>query len=242
MNMMRKAFYMLMCAAALGSCQKDADIPPAPAVTYTNFYNGVSEYYGTSSLLLVNNDTLRTLAYNGVKADPLGLLNYANYETMHPGTYRVGYTDSSSGRQLLTDNIYTFERNKKQTIYLTDSTGYYLTMVTDDTVERDTSAPLIRLVHLSADAPKVSLIIDTAKITGIKEVGFRQQTKFIRVPMNVKPGIRLFYEKDGADVVIVRKSFPLEKGKCYTFVLRGAITPSDNNPNKTINMTAIINQ
>lgn len=242
---MKRSFYTLLCTTAiclLAGCEKDAEIPAAEPVSYVCFYNGGINFYNNHSVVLLNNDSSRILTYNGVNNGAIGLLKAAAYEIMIPGTYRIAYTDSSAGRKPITDNIFTFEKGSKQTIYLSDSAGFFVTLRSDDTIERDTAMAQIRLIHLASDAPKVDFYIDTLKIEGLQQVGFRQITGYTRVKPNIKPGLRLRYQKGQEGLSLVRKSFALEAGKCYTFILRGNMTAPDDNPNKTINLSALVNQ
>lgn len=232
----------VLTCCLLAACEKDADIPAAEPVTYTCFYNGAVDFYNFNSLLLLNNEVTRALTYNGVNSSPLGAVNNAEYAMMRPGTYRVTYTDTATQRNLITDNILTFEKDKKQTVYLSDSAGYFLTLVSDDTIERDTAMAQVRLVHLASDAPRVNFLTDTTPVEGLQDVGFREITAYVKIRPNPKPAFRLRYNNGAEDVTLVRKSFALEAGRCYTFVLRGNMVAPDGNPNKTINLTAIINQ
>lgn len=241
-NRQKNIASLLLCILSLAACKKDAEVDPPGAITYTMFYNGSIDFYNSTGLLLVNNSDTQQLTYNGLSNQPLGAFNYGNYQKMRPGSYLISFTDSAAKPVKLTNDVYTLEASRYQTIYLTDSAGYYQTLLSNDEVERHTDSASIRIIHLSQDAGPVTLYIDTLKITNTEHITFRNISRFIRVKPDLKPGIRVRYEKNGEELTLTRKSFALEAGKCYTLILRGAVNPPDGNVNKSINLSGIINK
>ena len=233
---------MLLTVCSIAACTKDARIEEPGKITYTMFYNGSIDFYNTNSLLLINNTDSQQLTYNGYNNQPLGAFNYAHYQKMRPGSYLVSFTDSTAKPVKITNNLYELEASRYQTIYLTDSAGYYQTILSNDEVERDQDFASIRFIHLSQDAGPVTLYIDTMKIENTERITFKHISGFIKVKPDLKPGIRVRYEKNGEELTLTRKSFALEAGKCYTHVLRGDVNQPDGNVNKTINLSGIINK
>jgi hypothetical protein len=237
---------MLFLAASLASCRKDADRPGSPAVAYLMVYNGSPDFYGASSMVLINNSYKGDRSYNDNGGGLVGAFNFSRYSFVDTGVYQVAFTDTARQAEQvhkLTQLKVEFEDGKHYTMYFMDSLGYYEMMTTMDDVAADPLQAKIRLVDLSPDAGTVHLRIDTMAIDAIKNVSYRTVTGYTSVKPDVKPGIRIMYTEagTGTERTLIRKSFPLEAGKCYTMILRGYKAPSDGNVNKTINLSTITN-
>lgn len=226
---------MLLCFA----CNKAAEIPPLPAAAYLMFYNGAPEFYGIQSLVLVNSRINGNLDYNNNGRGLIGAYNASQYQLTDTGLFRIAFTDSTGKTGKLTEGIYHFADKSHYTIYLADSLGYYETLVTNDDVKPDPQQAKIRIIHLSPGAGSISVQLDTSYVTGLAGLHFREVSAYVSVSPDVKPAIRVV--QAGIPVPIIRKSFPLEAGKCYTMILRGYKTPPDGNVNKTVNLSTIIN-
>jgi hypothetical protein len=226
-------------------CSKDAEMPVSPALSYLMVYNGSPDFYGASSMALVNNSLYGTRGYNENGAGLVGAFNFSSYSFIDTGLYRMAFTDSTTqpaGAKKISETLLSFENQQHYTVYLLDSVGFFNIMYTQDDVTRDPGKAKIRLLHLSPDAGKVYLRIDTAAIDAIRDVNFRKITDYTAVAPDIKPGIRIMYKDEGGEErTLVRKSFPLEAGKCYTMILRGYKVPADGNVNKTINLSTITN-
>ncbi|GEP94432.1 DUF4397 domain-containing protein [Chitinophaga cymbidii] len=224
------------------ACTREAELPATQPIAHAMFYNGSADFYNRWNYVSLNNDSMLSLTYNSAATELIGALNYASYQLFRPGTYRISFSDTADVRDKITDAEIDLQPGRHQTIYLADSLGYFETIVSDDEVARDSSIAYIRLVHLAPDAPKVSMVIDTTGVPEIDSVTYRQITPFVKIAPNPKPGFRIRYNDNGEEKTLVRKSFSMLGGRTYTFVLRGYMQPADGNPNKTINLSAIINQ
>jgi hypothetical protein len=243
---MKRYLVLFLCAAFLiGACTKDAEMPVSPALSYLMVYNGSPDFYGSNSMALVNNALYGTRSYNENGAGLVGAFNFSRYSFIDTGRYRMAFTDSSSipsNAGKISETLLQFEDQQHYTVYLLDSLGFFDILYTKDDVTPDAAKAKIRLLHLSPDAGKVYLRIDTALVSAITNVGFRQTSGYTAVTPDIKPGIRIMYKDEaGEEKTLVRKSFPLEAGKCYTMILRGYKVPADGNVNKTINLSTITN-
>jgi hypothetical protein len=229
----------------MAGCSKDAEMPASPALSYLMVYNGSPDFYGASSMALVNNSLYGTRGYNENGAGLVGAFNFSRYSFIDTGLYRIAFTDTTTppgNAAKISETLLPFENQKHYTVYLLDSLGFFDIMYTPDDVARDPAKAKIRLLHLSPDAGKVYLRIDTTAIDAIRNVDFRKVTDYTAVTPDIKPGIRIMYkDATGEERTLVRKSFPLEAGKCYTMILRGYKVPADGNVNKTINLSTITN-
>lgn len=243
---MKKCLIIIICAAILiTGCNKDAEIPVSPALSYLMVYNGSPDFYGLNSMALVNNSLYGIRGYNDNGAGLVGAFNFSKYSIIDAGVYRIAFTDTATqpaNAAKISETLLQLEDQKHYTVYLLDSLGFFEIMYTRDDATPDATKAKIRLVHLSPDAGNVYLRIDTAAVDAIKNVGFRKVTDYTTVTPDIKPGIRIMYKNEmGEEKTLVRKSFPLEAGKCYTMILRGYKKPADGDLNKTINLSTITN-
>ncbi len=118
----------LLLGACFMACNKDAAIDEPGQVAHVMFYNGSVDFYNSNSLLLVNNSDSQKITYNGIKEAPLGAFNYALYQKMIPGNYLVSFTDTAAKPAKITNDVYELKGAHYQSIYLTDSAGYYQTI------------------------------------------------------------------------------------------------------------------
>lgn len=236
----------LLIIVVFASCEKDAEMPAAPPASELMIYNGAADYFGATSMVLVNNRFYGDRSYNDNGAGLVGAFNFSKYSLIDTGIYRIAFTDTTrvpENARKITESIFTLEDKKHYTIYLLDSLGFYETLLTKDDIVADPLKAKIRFINLSPDAGAVGLMIDTLAIGAIKNIAYKQVTEYTAVLPDTKPGLRIMYKdkETGRDTLLIRKSFPLEVGKCYTMILRGYRQPVDGNVNKTINLSTITN-
>lgn len=239
-------YLMTFVCMSLTACMKDAAVPASPAVAYLMLYNGSPDFYNYQSMTLINNDLYENRTYNENGAGLVGAFNFSRYSFTDTGLFRIAFTDTATipaNAAKISEALLRFEYRKHYTLYFADSLGFSSIMYTSDDVTPDPSKAMLRLVHLSPDAGHVFLRIDTADINSISDVGYKHVTGYTAIPANIKPGIRIMYKDEvtGEEKTLVRKSFPLDAGKCYTMILRGYKVPPDANINKTINLSTITN-
>jgi len=243
-----KKYLLLVFTAGwlLISCKKDSELPAAPPLAYLMVYNGVPDFYGANSMVLVNNAPYGPRSYNDNGNGLVGAFNFSKYTYTDTGIFKIGFTDTTNlplNAHKISETLLKFEDQQHYTLYLLDSLGFYEILYTRDDVKPDPDHAKIRLVHLSPDMGAVYVKIDTTAINTISHLAFRGVSDYATVSPGPKPAIRIMYRDDitGEERTLVRKSVPLEAGKCYTVILRGYRQPRDGNVNKTINLSTITN-
>lgn len=244
--MKRYLLLMIITAMLSSACTKDSELPAQPALAYLMVYNGSPDYYGFNALMLINNTPHSGLTYNDNGGGLVGAFNFSKYSFIDTGLFRIGFGDTTglSGKiNKLTEALFRFEDEKHYTLYLHDSVGYFNITTTQDDVAPSPDSAKIRLVHIAPDAGKIFLRIDTMAINAVKNIGYGGISSYASVLPDTKPGVRIMYvdPATGEERTLIRKSFPLEAGKCYTLILRGYKKPEDGNVNKTINLSTITN-
>jgi len=243
-----------MLLVTISACNKQTVIPALKEYGSLSLYNAASSFNNMSARVLLTSstghaDTLRA-PYNNLASGegnpnisyPVGAITNAKYYAMSPDLYRAGFIDTTTG-DLLNAGLIKLSKGSHQTIYFTDSLGYFTTLVTEDDTERTQDSATIRLLNLSPDAGPVRLYLDTTLMKGMEHVIYSQCTGYLRVPTTTKSGIRVTTEAtdDAPEKILSRKSFPLQSGRVYTLILRGYVNPPDGERTKIVSLSALIN-
>jgi hypothetical protein len=247
--------FVILCGSLFTACNKQTDIPPVKPLAAIQVYNAAPSYLNTTTSIAISDSTGHTdslvATYNTVAggagaAFGVGAIGNAHYYYYKPGGYRVSFSDTAG--HSVSAGILNMSRDQHHTVYLSDSLGYFTTIISNDDVARTDGKATIRLINLSPDAGPLDLALDSVPVTSATAIRYGQISTFAVVPVTIKSGIRV--TTSGADPILLsRKSFPLETGRCYTLILRGYINPPavpgeplNDRLNRTISLSALINQ
>ncbi|WP_142686108.1 DUF4397 domain-containing protein [Chitinophaga polysaccharea] len=242
---MRNIFFKLLlplffCWAT--ACNKSTEAPASPEITHLMIYNGSTAFIGKPSQVFVDTAFITTRAYNDINGSGMGMFNNASYNWIAPGKHRIGFTDTS-GQVKIVEKYATLAKDTWYTFYLADSLGYYQVLMSEENMsDRPGRNARIRFVHLSPDSGPVDFFIDTVKVTGMDSLVYKTITPFTEVAPAENPSFRV--KRTGAakdEPHLLRKAFAMYAGRSYTFIFRGYIQQQGEDPNTTINMSAIIN-
>lgn len=242
---MRHSLLKILLPAAVCwvmACNKATDVPASPDIAHVMIYNGSTAFTGKASRVFVDTAFITARAYNDINGGGMGVFNDAAYNWVDPGKHRIGFTDTS-GKMKIAEKYTMLERDRWYTFYLADSLGYYQVLMSEEYMEdRPANKARIRFVHLSPDCGPLDFFIDTEKVIGLDSMVYKTITPFIEVPPAENPSFRV--KKTGAtedEPHLVRKSFATYPGRSYTFIFRGYIQQQGEDPNSTVNMSAILN-
>ncbi|TDQ11349.1 DUF4397 domain-containing protein [Pedobacter metabolipauper] len=146
-----------------------------------------------------------------------------NYFEIVPKTYSAKLTIESSTASLFTKDI-VLENQKIYSLFFINGTASpdYL-LVEDDINGQLTEKAYIRFMNLSPDASALNLVEGTNIV--IPNKTYKSTDAFIEI----EPKTYIFEIKDRATSVTkaTLKSMEIVKGKCYTIISRGYLTPGD---------------
>lgn len=242
---------ILLATFALHGCKEDEYMIPATVYSNLIIYNGATGFIGDmdSSRAFLFIDTTNSpkdhpaikLNYNYVYPGPFtGVPSPVRYMAVATGERRFRFALSDSSK--ITDQLVSLADHSYQTVYLSDSLSYFNVLVTRDTLVRLENKARMRLINLSPDAGPVQLYLDTLAIQGLSGTGYKSVTPFLPVDPGAFVAVRIRGTKNGIQETLVRKSIPLIAGRSYTVILRGYMSPEDKDPNKSIDLSILINQ
>lgn len=242
---MRNLFLKLLLPATvccMMACNKATEVPASPDITHLMIYNGSTTFISKASQVFVDTAFITARAYNDINGYGMGVFNVASYNWVAPGKHRIGFTDTS-GKAKIAEKYAVLEKDTWYTFYLADSMGYYQVLMSEENMaDRPADKARIRFVHLSPDSGPLDFFIDTEKVEGLDSLVYKTITPFIEVAPAENPSFRV--KRTGAaedEPHLVRKTFATYPGRSYTFIFRGYIQQQGEDPNTTINMSAIVN-
>ena len=196
------------------SCLDDdnADtVQPVP-VSYVSIYNASPD----APALDVIVDSKRVNAY------PFDYTDYSGYLNFYTG--ERNFTISSfNASNALVDTTLNLVQGNAYSLFLIDRVSSLETLlVRDSTAAPATGKAVVRFVHLSPDAPQVSVNVAGDSTELFTQTGFRSVTSFKEVDAKTYS----FEVKDAnGNVLLNAKDVNLESGGYYSILVRGFATP-----------------
>ena len=242
---MRNPVLKLLLPAAVCwvmACNRATDVPASPDISHVMIYNGSTAFTGKASRIFVDTAFITARAYNDINGAGMGVFNNAAYNWVAPGKHRIGFTDTS-GKMKIAEKYTLLEKDTWYTFYLADSLGYYQVLMSEENMnDRPEKNARIRFVHLSPDSGPLDFFIDTEKVSGLDSMAYKTITPFMEVSPAENPSFRVKRTGSPEDEPhLVRKTFAIFPGRSYTFIFRGYMQQQGEDPNTTVNMSAIVN-
>lgn len=206
------ALFALMCFLLLQSCKKET--MPESQITYVNITNA-SPTVGTYNFY-INNNKINTGAL------PFG--GNMSYLTIQPGEHTLKLTTESSTESLLTKKL-VFENTKAYSLFfINQGANLDYLLVPDDLKNPAEDKALIRFINLSPDAPALNLAIKEGNNL-FTDKAYKAVSDYSEVEAKVY--ILQIKDKASGEVKKEVANIDLKKGKTYTIIARGMLTPGE---------------
>lgn len=205
------ALLMLLSATLVLSCKREPiEEVDISFLSVTN----TSPTLGTFNLYLNQNKV-----NNG--ALPFG--GTMNYFQVKSGSYTAKLTTESNTESLLTKD-FSFEKDKIYSLFIAGKgTGLEYLLINDDIRALSVEKAYIRFINLSPDAPALSLVAkDSAAVVSDKT--YKSASAFVEI----NPKVYTLQIRDKVTGATINKDLPnvdIKKGKFYTVISKGLITP-----------------
>src|SRR5690554_3358064 len=151
-NLLTKSIGLLSLALIpfLTSCldDDDANVNPEP-VAYVSFYHGLPNL--PSIQIEVDNNRYNTNAFD--------YSTYFDYGRFYTGDRNFSFKVGNAANSLL-DTLVKFEADKAYSFFISEEEDGFLPLLVEDDLDSPAAGKaMIRLIHLSPDAPEVTLQI-----------------------------------------------------------------------------------
>ena len=212
---------MLSVAILFSACEDEDDnlddVEPAE-VSYVSLYHG-SPQAGDVDVIIGNN-LLNSTAFEYTE--------YTGYLRFFSGDRYFEFTPYNASNTL-EDTVIFLQEDELYSIFLAnDSLNSYELLITDDNIPDYTlDESVVRVVHLSPDAPEVQLSFDEAERNdAFVNVGSISATEFVAFPSgNASFDLET---TDGVNLATVTNAY-FAPERVYTIIIRGYINPPSGN-------------
>src|SRR5690554_3462222 len=153
----------------LTSCLDDdnVNVNPEP-VAYVSFYHGLPNL--SSIQIEVDNNRYNT--------NPFEYSTYFDYGRFYTGNRNFSFKVGNAANSLL-DTLVKFEADKAYSFFISEEEDGFIPIIVEDDLDSPASGKaLVRLIHLSPDAPKVSLLTGEDGEELFTNQGYREISDF----------------------------------------------------------------
>ncbi len=165
-----------------------------------------------------------------ITTQPFKFKNYSNYLTVEEGDRNFRFNNYTNGTNIV-DSTMSFEVGKSYSIFLVNTLSNIELLRTADVAAAPPSAgkAMIRLIHLSPDAPSVDVTWAGDASAFFAGQTFKQASDFKEISANTYS--MTVKENGGKGVSIVVKDIILKEGQYYTILVEGFDTLPTGNLN-----------
>jgi len=160
---------------------------------------------------------------------PLEYTDYTGYRQFFTGNRSLAFNPFNANNVLL-DTTYNFQPNKAYSVFVAGEVDDLSALIVEDQADEPAEGnALVRLIHLSPDAPAVDFIVGDEDTPLFSDQAFKEATDFTEVAADT-------YELtvtavDGSEALVSVPDAELEEGDIYTIIVRGFADPPAGNTN-----------
>src|SRR5690606_7635340 len=194
----------------LSSCLDDDDerLEPVP-VAYVSFYHGSPKI---SSLQI-------EVDHRPYNTNTFDYSTYFDYGRFYTGDRNFSFKIGNAANSLL-DTLVKFEADKAYSFFISEEEDGFLPLLVEDDLDSPaTGEALIRLVHLSPDAPEVTLLTGEDEEELFENQGYREVSDFVEVEAG-RLNLNLVAAA-GSESLVSATNVNVREGRIYTLVVRG---------------------
>lgn len=194
----------------LTSCLDDDDknLETVP-VAYVSFYHGSPKI---SSLQI-------EVDHRPYNTNTFDYSTYFDYGRFYTGDRNFSFKIGNAANSLL-DTLVKFEADKAYSFFISEEEDGFLPLLVEDDLDSPAAGKaLIRLVHLSPDAPEVTLQIGEDEQKLFENQGYREVSDFVEVEAG-RLNLNLVAAA-GSEPLVSATNVNVREGRIYTLVVRG---------------------
>jgi len=218
-----KFFILAFCFVSLlfmTGCLDDDNPTPQQPVAFVSIYHASPDAGDVD--IIVSSGTINNT--------PFEYGDYTGYLPFSPGKREFKVSEAGKASAVLIDTAFQFVDSRTYSVFIADSLLSIEAIVLGDSAATPGDGKaMVRFVHLSPDAPGVNVLADDTDL--FSDVSFKEGTEFKEIGagnLEIK-----FQDVEGDNEVLYTESdMKFEAGQFYTIVLKGFLTPPDDNENE----------
>lgn len=207
----RTRFLLLLVLPLTYSClDTDRDNIGNTPTAYVSFYNAA-----------VTPSSIRIEVDNKIyEPKPFNYGAHLDYWYFYTGDRNFVFTNPQAGTQSLLDTAVNLKVDKAYSFFMAHDGDKLTTLFTEDSLKvPPTGKALIRLVHLSHDAPDLDLYLEGDETAFMESKNFLDITPFRSI--NTGHTDFLIKTSDGKELVTMLPDIHIREGRVYTLIIRG---------------------
>lgn len=212
--------FALSSAALLTGCLDDDNNPAPQPVAYVNIYHASPD---ADDLDIIVNS-------NAINTEPFQYTDYTGYLPYYAGKRTLKFSEAGDLSEIVLDTAFQFANGKMYSVFIADSLSSIEAVILGDSAEiPDAGKAMIRVVHLSPDAPELNVLADDADL--FSSLSFKEGSAFKEIESGTLT-IEFQAVEGGNEVLLTVPGVELESKEYYTIVLKGFSTPPAGNENE----------
>ena len=214
---------LAIMAVAMTSCLDDDNgtVVPRTPTAYVTLYHGAPGLAEVDVYADANK-----VPFNGFEFS-----DFSGYMPFFPGERDLKVTPYNAANSLA-DTTVNIKADSLYSVFIAggDASGLDLLVVEDIIPDEETGKALIRVVHLSPDAPAIHLVEDGNNSTAVfEDIAFKEISDFKQIDAG-KTTFEILSSADDESLSSV-DNFDFVEGRVYTLIIRGFENPPAGNTN-----------
>lgn len=216
----RFVVFVLCLAVLLAGCLDDDENPAPLQIAYVNIYHASPDADDLD--IIVNSKPINT--------EPFEYADHTGYLPYYAGDRTLKFSEAGHQSEIVLDTALQFASGKAYSVFIADSLSSIEAIVLGDSTEiLEAGKAMIRVVHLSPDAPELDVLADDSDL--FSALSFKDGTAFKEInsgTISIK-----FQSVEGQnETLLTVPGLELESKEYYTIVLKGFSTPPPGNENE----------
>lgn len=205
----------------LMGCDDNEDpVPVITDISYVSIYHGSPDADGLDIL---------TGGTGQINALPFEYEDYSSYLNFYAGNRELIFLDADNEVATVIDTTLNFEEDEIYSLFIADSLqSIEIIQVKDSFPSVADGQTMIRLAHLSPDAPSVDIYVENTPI--LSDVSFKDVSDFISVDSG-RETIEVRSSETG-DVLLTIPNLELFDEEYYNVIINGFVNPPAGNMNE----------
>ncbi|MDN3668450.1 DUF4397 domain-containing protein [Echinicola jeungdonensis] len=209
---------LAMSPIIMSSCLDDDDVEELPPAAYVSYYHGAPNFEAITIYADGNQYNTNLFEFS----------DYFIYSRFYTGDRDLSFRLRNTANSLL-DTTVNFIENQAYSFFLTEENDQLQTVIAEDNWDSpENTNALVRLVHLSPDAPAVSLKINDEETDLFENQSFQDVTDFEEI--TAAPTNLTLKNADNGEVLLTAENINLRNERVYTIVVRGYASPEEGAP------------
>lgn len=205
-----KMFTWLFVALGVSSCLDEQDVPEATPIAFVSFYHGSPQ---TDPMTI----TVDNRVYN---SNPFGYGNYFEYGNFYTGQRSFSFRNPGASSSLL-DTVVNLKASEAYSFFIAEHEDLFEPIIVKDELKNPGQGKaLLRLAHLSPDAPEVHLRVGAEVEPVLKDQAFGEVSEYKAIDAG-RFALRILDAATGEEELVSANEISILAGRIYTLVLRG---------------------